>query len=71
MSRHQNAGPVYHWRMYQSSDVSDRRQQIKITLTKKLGTDSVRGMLFFLVGWDLRHQVLRPLMAYCTAPDDR
>jgi hypothetical protein len=26
---------------------------------------------FFLVGWDLRHQVLRPLLAYCTAPDDR
>jgi hypothetical protein len=24
-----------------------------------------------LVGWDLRHQVLRPLLAYCTAPDDR
>jgi hypothetical protein len=23
------------------------------------------------VGWDLRHQVLRPLLAYCTAPDDR
>jgi hypothetical protein len=27
--------------------------------------------IFFLVGWDLRHQVLRPLLAYCTAPDDR
>jgi hypothetical protein len=26
---------------------------------------------FFLVGWDLRHQVLRPLLAYCTAPDDK
>jgi hypothetical protein len=26
---------------------------------------------FFFVGWDLRHQVLRPLLAYCTAPDDR
>jgi hypothetical protein len=26
---------------------------------------------FFLVGWDLRHQVLRPLLAYCTAPNDR
>jgi hypothetical protein len=28
---------------------------------------------FFLlsVGWDLRHQVLRPFMAYCTAPNDR
>jgi hypothetical protein len=26
---------------------------------------------FFLVGWDLRHQVLRPLLTYCTAPDDR
>jgi hypothetical protein len=26
---------------------------------------------FVLVGWDLRHQVLRPLLAYCTAPDDR
>jgi hypothetical protein len=25
---------------------------------------------FFLVGWDLRHQVLRPLLAYCTAPND-
>jgi hypothetical protein len=25
----------------------------------------------FFVGWDLRHQVLRPLLAYCTAPDDR
>jgi hypothetical protein len=23
------------------------------------------------VGGDLRHQVLRPLLAYCTAPDDR
>jgi hypothetical protein len=30
------------------------------------------GLLtFFFVGWDLRHQVLRPLLAYCTAPDDR
>jgi hypothetical protein len=28
-------------------------------------------LLFFFVGWDLRHQVLRPLLAYCTAPDDR
>jgi hypothetical protein len=28
-------------------------------------------VLFFLVGWDLRHQVLRPLLAYCTAPNDR
>jgi hypothetical protein len=27
--------------------------------------------LFFLVEWDLRHQVLRPLLAYCTAPNDR
>jgi hypothetical protein len=27
-------------------------------------------LLFFLVGWDLRHQVLWPLLAYCTAPDD-
>jgi hypothetical protein len=26
---------------------------------------------FFLVGWDLRHQVLRPLLAYCTAPNYR
>jgi hypothetical protein len=26
---------------------------------------------FFFVGWDLCHQVLRPLLAYCTAPDDR
>jgi hypothetical protein len=26
---------------------------------------------FFLVGWDLRHQVLQPLLTYCTAPDDR
>jgi hypothetical protein len=25
---------------------------------------------FFLVGWDLRHQVLRPLLAYCTAQND-
>jgi hypothetical protein len=29
------------------------------------------GLYFFFVGWDLRHQVLRPLLAYCTAPDDR
>jgi hypothetical protein len=28
-------------------------------------------LAFFLVGLDLRHQVLRPLLAYCTAPDDR
>jgi hypothetical protein len=27
--------------------------------------------VFFLVGWDVRHQVLRPLLAYCTAPNDR
>jgi hypothetical protein len=27
--------------------------------------------VFFFMGWDLRHQVLRPLLAYCTAPDDR
>jgi hypothetical protein len=28
--------------------------------------------IFLLVlGWDLRHQVLRPLLAYCTAPDER
>jgi hypothetical protein len=26
---------------------------------------------FFFVGWDLSHQVLRPLLAYCTAPNDR
>jgi hypothetical protein len=26
--------------------------------------------LFFFMGWDLRHQVLRPLLAYCTVPDD-
>jgi hypothetical protein len=26
---------------------------------------------YFFMGWDLRHQVLRPLLAYCTAPDDR
>jgi hypothetical protein len=26
---------------------------------------------FFFVWWDLRHQVLRPLLAYCTSPDDR
>jgi hypothetical protein len=26
---------------------------------------------FFCVWWDLRHQVLRPLLAYCTAPNDR
>jgi hypothetical protein len=26
--------------------------------------------LLSLVGWDLRHQVLRPLLAYFTAPDD-
>jgi hypothetical protein len=32
---------------------------------------SVLTAPFFLVGWDLRHQVLRPLLAYCTAPDDR
>jgi hypothetical protein len=24
-----------------------------------------------LVGWDLRHQVLQPLLAYCTAPNDK
>jgi hypothetical protein len=29
------------------------------------------NITFFFVGWDLRHQVLRPLLAYCTAPDDR
>jgi hypothetical protein len=28
-------------------------------------------LLLLLVGWDLRHQVLRQLLAYCTAPDDR
>jgi hypothetical protein len=30
-----------------------------------------RVLLVLLVGWDLLHQVLRPLLAYCTAPDDR
>jgi hypothetical protein len=34
------------------------------TITKRKG-------FFFLVGWDLRHQVLRPILAYCTAPNDR
>jgi hypothetical protein len=29
------------------------------------------SLVFYFVGWDLRHQVLRPLLAYCTAPDDR
>jgi hypothetical protein len=29
------------------------------------------SVFFFFMGWDLRHQVLRPLMAYCTAPNDR
>jgi hypothetical protein len=28
-------------------------------------------LLLLLVGWDLRHQVLRPLLTYCTAPNDR
>jgi hypothetical protein len=28
-------------------------------------------LLLLLLGWDLRHQVLRPLLTYCTAPDDR
>jgi hypothetical protein len=28
-------------------------------------------LLRFFFGGDLRHQVLRPLLAYCTAPDDR
>jgi hypothetical protein len=28
------------------------------------------SFLFLSMGWDLRHQVLRPLLAYCTAPDD-
>jgi hypothetical protein len=27
--------------------------------------------VFFFMGWNLHHQVLRPLLAYCTAPDDR
>jgi hypothetical protein len=33
----------------------------------------VKDHIFFilLAGWDLRHQVLRPLLAYCTAPNDR
>jgi hypothetical protein len=31
----------------------------------------VWDIAFFFVRWDLRHQVLRPLLAYCTAPDDR
>jgi hypothetical protein len=29
------------------------------------------ALLLLLVGWDLRHQVLRPLLAYCTAPNDK
>jgi hypothetical protein len=28
-------------------------------------------LLLLLVWWDLRHQVLRPLLAYCTAPNDK
>jgi hypothetical protein len=28
-------------------------------------------LFLLLVGWDLRHQILRPLLAYCTAPNDR
>jgi hypothetical protein len=32
---------------------------------------SVIFLLLLLVGWDLHHQVLRPLLAYCTAPNDR
>jgi hypothetical protein len=35
------------------------------------GLPQKAGINFFFVGWDLRHQVLRPLLAYCTAPDDR
>jgi hypothetical protein len=30
-----------------------------------------QSLCLFFVGWDLRHQVLRPFPAYCTAPDDR
>jgi hypothetical protein len=50
--------------------------QGKITNTEKyhLGHDAVYSgtvSFFFLVGWDLRHQVLRPLLAYCTAPNNR
>jgi hypothetical protein len=30
-----------------------------------------RFFFVFFVGWDLLHQVLRPLLAYCTAPNDR
>jgi hypothetical protein len=36
---------------------------------RKRMSSSLRNSFFF-VGWDLRHQVLRPLLAYCTAPDD-
>jgi hypothetical protein len=44
----------------------------KKILKLKMGADHLNFIYaFFLVGWDLRHQVLRPLLAYCTAPDDR
>jgi hypothetical protein len=43
----------------------------KFSLELDETTDVIGKFQFFLVGWDLRHQVLRPLLAYCTAPDDR
>jgi hypothetical protein len=52
--------------------------RISMLIAYRIDTHVLRYMLqvsptatFFFVGWDLRHQVLRPLLAYCTAPDDR
>jgi hypothetical protein len=42
------------------------------TLNRKLFRPAVVFYFFLLLlGWDLRHQELRPLLASCTAPDDR
>jgi hypothetical protein len=54
---------------HQFTETSIERKDIA-EFKKRCGLGQIISFFFF-VGWDLRHQVLRPLLAYCTAPDDR
>jgi hypothetical protein len=45
--------------------------QSAVTVLPNIAPGGGQASVFFFVGWDLRHQVLQPLLAYCTAPDDR
>jgi hypothetical protein len=60
----------------EGSGVSDRVSYLLVSFAGNISSIQDQHivlllLLLLLVGWDLRHQVLRPLLAYWTAPDDR